>query len=86
MWFRREVIAGLASTLVIPNAFAIGESSLFDVAELMLPSGTLSRPGAWKRALFEVIQSTSIEANPHVVQIAPDDQNLYAHPFCCFDR
>ena len=81
MLFRRQVLMALSSSLLLPKAFAFGDSSLFNVAELMLPTGTLSRPGAWKRALFEVIQSTSIETNPQVVQIAPSDPNLYAHPF-----
>lgn len=81
MLLRRQLLVALSSSLFIPKVFAFGESNLFNVAELILPAGTLSRPGAWQRALFEVIQSTSIETNPEVVQIEPSDQKLYAHPF-----
>jgi len=59
----------------------MGPSSQLDVAELMLESNTISRPGAWKRVLYEVMQSTSIEANPQAVQVSPEDPELFSHPF-----
>lgn len=59
-----------------------GRNSLVDVAELQLSSGTTSRPAAWHRLLFEVMQSTSIEADPDAVLIEPEDPELFAHPFC----
>jgi len=77
------VLAGWLATAAFPGqVLALGASSQLDVAELMLSSSTLSRPGAWQRVLFEVIQSTSIEANPQAVQLAPEDPELFAHPFC----
>ena len=81
MTTRRTVLTGALAGAIAPKAFALGPNSQFDVAEIMLSSGTLSRPSAWERALFEVIQSTSIEANPRAVQISPEDPELFAHPF-----
>lgn len=83
-WSRRGMLAGaggLAAALAAPRlGRALGAGSQLDVAELVLP-GTTSRPGAWQRVLFEVIQSTSIEANPQAVQLSPEDPELFAHPF-----
>ena len=81
-WSRRAALAGgLAAMATVPRlAQALGPGSQLDVAELMLP-GTVSRPGAWQRVLFEVIQSTSIEAHPQAVQLSPEDTELFAHPF-----
>ena len=77
---RRSTLAGLASLGLAPRARALGRSSQVDVAEIMLSRGTLSRPAAWQRLLFEVIQSTSVEADPQAVQLAPDDLELFEHP------
>ncbi len=63
------------------SAAALGPSSQLDVAEIVLPSGTTSRPRAWERLLFEVINSTSVTANPSAVQVAPEDPLLFRHPF-----
>ena len=78
-------LSGLAAlpALGFPGrALALGPSSLVDIAELNLPSGTTSRPAAWRRVLFEVMQSTSIEARPESVLVGPEDNALFAHPFC----
>lgn len=76
---RRTLLGG---ALLAPwaRAWALGESSEVDVAEIQLSSGTLSRPEAWTRLLFELIQTTSVEATPRVVQVAPDDPKLFKHP------
>jgi len=80
-WSRRAALAGGIAALATPRlGFGLGANSQLDVAELVLP-GTTSRPGAWQRVLFEVIQSTSIEANPQAVQLSPEDPELFAHPF-----
>jgi len=63
------------------NAFAFGSETGLDVAELVLSSGTLSRPSAWSRLLLEVRQTTSIEVNPVAVQLSPEDPALFRHPF-----
>lgn len=79
---RRAVLVGGGALLLAPrSAAAFGKNSLVDVAEIMLPSGTASRPAAWHRLLFEVMQSTSIEADPEAVQIGPEDPALFSHPF-----
>lgn len=74
--------AGLGALLVPGTARAFGGGSQLDVGEIMLPSATLSRPAAWQRLLFEVIQATSVECNPAAVQLDPQDPELFAHPFC----
>lgn len=81
---RRRVLQLLgAAGLSLPDAaWALGASSKLDVAEIALEAGSLSRPEAWQRLLFEVIQTTSVEANPVSVPVAPSDPALFAHPFC----
>ena len=82
-WSRRALLSSALAALATPGlGHALGAPSQIDVAELMLSGGTLSRPGAWQRVLFEVIQSTSIEANPRAVQLSPEDPELFEHPFC----
>lgn len=80
---RRALLAGLgaAAALAPLPALAFGDRSRLDVAEIMLPSGTLSRPEAWRRMLYEVIQTTSVEAHPDAVQVEPEDPALFEHPF-----
>lgn len=76
---RRAFLAssvGMAAT-----AHAATRVSHLDVAEIQLSRGTTSRPEAWIRLLFEVIQTTSVEAEPRAVQLAPDDPTLFDHPF-----
>ncbi len=83
LWSRRAVLGGLAASFglrALP-AHAIGPGSALDVAEIQLGHGTVSRPQAWSRLLFELIQSTSVEAEPRAVQVAPDDPALFKHPF-----
>lgn len=82
-WSRRGVLAGGVSMALAPRSgWALGKVSQLDVAELMLDSATITRPGAWQRVLFEVSQSTSIEANPQTVVLSPEDPALFEHPFC----
>jgi hypothetical protein len=83
-WSRRGFLGGFAAgtaALASGRASAFGEASSVDIAELRLSSGTLSRPEAWKRLLYEVIQTTSVEAVPRSVQLDPEDPALFAHPF-----
>ncbi len=78
---RRDVLAAL-TTLGLPRlAWGFGEEALVDIAELDLGAGTLSRPNAWKRLLYEVIQTTSVECDPGTVRVAPDAPALFQHPF-----
>lgn len=78
---RRAMIGGLGALALAPRAWAFGEAGQIDVAELQLPRGTVSRPNAWVRCLLETVQTTSVECNPRAVQLAPDDPELFAHPF-----
>ena len=78
---RREALVGLGAALFATRAAALGPASQLDVAEIMLPEGSTSRPAAWSRMLYEVLQTTSVEANPRAVQLGPDDPALFAHPF-----
>ncbi|MEN0066382.1 MAG: DUF4159 domain-containing protein [Myxococcota bacterium] len=79
---RRRVLTALASLGLVPSrALAFGEPALVDIAELDLGAGTLSRPNAWKRLLYEVIQTTSVECAARAVQVEPDEPTLFQHPF-----
>jgi hypothetical protein len=78
---RRALLAGAAALPLMRAARAVGPASEVDIAELQFASGSVSRPEAWTRLLFELLQSTSVEAEPRVVQLAPDDPLLFRHPF-----
>lgn len=72
-----QLLLALSST----PALALGKDSELDIAELVLPTGSLSRPLAWEQGLYTLMQSTSIEANPRSVQVSPEEEELFAHPF-----
>lgn len=78
---RRTVLACLASAMVAPRALAFGEDTHVDIAEIDLGAGTLSRPNAWKRLLYEVINTTSVVCRPQSVRVGADDPELFQHPF-----
>lgn len=82
---RRSLLRAAAATAALAavpgRAGAIGPASKLDVAEVMLPSGTISRPAAWTRLLFELVQTTSITTHARVVQVEPEDAALFQHPF-----
>ncbi len=80
---RNALLSGASAlaTLATRPAWAFGDGTRMDVAEIMLPSGTVSRPNAWTRLLLEVVQTTSVECTPRAVQVAPDDPELFSHPF-----
>lgn len=81
-WTRRQVLSAGGAALLAPGlARAFGPASRVDVAEIQLPSGTGTRPAAWRRLLYEVMQTTSIEANPDSSLLSPEDPALFAHPF-----
>lgn len=82
-WSRREVLVGGGAMLLAPRlGLGFGPASRVDVAEIQLASGTSTRPAAWRRLLYEVMQTTSIEANPESTLLDPEDPALFAHPFC----
>ena len=81
-WSRRGMLAALGGAVCLPrSAWGFGATTRVDVAELKLGTGTLSRPNAWKRLLYETIQTTSVECEPASVVVSPDDAELFAHPF-----
>jgi len=80
---RRGLVFGLSALGLVPlPAWSFGSAVRFHIAELDLGADSVHRPEAWKRLLHELIQATSVEAEPTVVRVAPDDPALFAHPFC----
>lgn len=77
---RRDVLVA-AGALVGGRAFAFGETTRLGVAELDLGAGTLSRPAAWKRLLYELGDTTSVEVGRDVVRHGLEDEALFEHPF-----
>jgi len=81
-WSRRRLLQAMGALGVVPaTAWALGSASQLDVAELQVDGVSLHRPEAWQRLLFEVIQTTSVEANPSVTAVPPQDPALFSHPF-----
>jgi len=76
---RRGFLATLA--LALPALSAFGPSSHIDVAELDLGPGTVRRPNAWKRLLYDVEQLTAVTTRHGSVHVAPEDPALFEHPF-----
>ena len=80
---RRSLLLGAGGVLALRTnpALGFGDAARIDVAELQLARGTVSRPDAWVRLLLEAVQTTSVECAPRTVQLAPDDPDLFSHPF-----
>jgi hypothetical protein len=78
---RRDFLKLLGLSALPLPALAFGESSKMGVAQLELGSGTLLRPAAWNRLLYEVQLTTSIETASTVVSIGPESPELFSHPF-----
>lgn len=81
---RRELLRAAAAaglTFAAKPAWALGDASKVDVVEIVLPSGTTSRPEAWRRLLYELEQTTSIVTVERVTQSSPGDVELFNHPF-----
>jgi len=74
-------MAALAGLAAGRRAWALGDASRLDVAEFDLAGGTVTRPDAWIRLLYEVQQTTSVECVPRVVRLSPQDPALFDHPF-----
>lgn len=86
-WTRRALLAGLsgvplAGLVRSRAAWAFGETTQVDIAELDLGDGTLSRPNAWKRLLYDLTQSTSVECASTSLTVRPEDAAMFEHPFC----
>ncbi len=78
---RRDFLLSVPAVLASGPALALGRSSEADVAEIVLSTGTVSRPDAWTRLLYELEITTSIETVTSVVQLSPEDPALFDHPF-----
>lgn len=82
-WSRRNVLGALGAGVLLPQvSWAFGDANRVDIGELDLGPGTLSRPNAWKRLLYDMVQSTSVEAAPRSVVVKPDEPEMFEHPFC----
>jgi len=78
---RRRFLGTTAAGLLIPRlGWAFGETTLVDVAELDLGTTQL-RPSAWKRLLYEVQNTTSVEVQGRVTEVKPEEPELFEHPF-----
>lgn len=78
---RRQLLAGAAALAAPSVASAFGSPTLLDVCEVDLGAGTTSRPNAWKRLLYEVEGTTSVDCEPRSVRLSPEDPALFEHPF-----
>ena len=79
---RRSLLAsGVAAALLPSRALAFGDAATVDIAEIDLGPGTIARPGAWGRLLFEMIQTTSVVCNTEVQRFSLDNSELFEHPF-----
>ena len=78
---RRSLTLSLAALGLAPDAAAFGDAALVDIAELDLGAGTSTRPNAWKRLLYEVIQTTSVECAARTARVSPNQPELFQHPF-----
>jgi hypothetical protein len=78
---KRKSFIQIALMLCSKPVWALGKNSELDIAELILNEDSISRPLAWEQGLYTVMQSTSIEANPRAVQISPESEELFWHPF-----
>jgi hypothetical protein len=74
------LLAALLAALLPRRARALGEATRLDIAQIELSKGTIYRPNAWTRLLFEVQQTTSVEVTPRVVRLSPKDPALFDHP------
>ena len=79
---RRSVLGGLLGITFVPRlSWAFGDVTRVDIAELELGPESMTRPNAWKRLLYEVIQTTSVECVARSVRVEPTAEELFEHPF-----
>lgn len=74
---RRDFLMAAAALSTV----GFGSATSVDLCELDLGAGTLSRPNAWKRLLYEVRQTASVECETRSVRVTPDQPELFQHPF-----
>lgn len=80
---RRDLLAAAAAGLALPGrALGFGDAALVDIGEVDLGRGTASRPNAWTRLLYEVVQTTSVECVARAPRLDPREPELFEHPFC----
>lgn len=81
---RRQLLAALAAVgagSTIPRVSqALGEPSV-GVARLVIPGLSNPRPGAIATLMEEVGDNSSVETSQEVVELGPDSQRLFDHPF-----
>ncbi len=77
---RRDLLVA-AAVLISTRAHAFGATTKLGIAELDLGPGTLTRPAAWKRLLYELGDTTSVEVGRDVFRHTLEDDALFEHPF-----
>ena len=78
----RRTFLALPALLVFPwRALGFGDTTRVDIGELNLGQAGASRARGWKRLLYEVKQTTSVECEPRVQSVRPVAEELFSHPF-----
>ncbi len=77
---RRNFLTSVAM-LAGSRAFAFGATTRLAIAELDLGPGTIARPQAWRRLLYELGDTTSVEVGTEVFRHGLEDEALFEHPF-----
>lgn len=84
-WNRRRALkafaSGAACTGLPGVASAFGDTGQVDIGELDLGPGTIQRPNAWRRLLYEMEQTTSVECRESPVTLSLESDDLFEHPF-----
>lgn len=78
---RRHLISAAAALAATRPARAFGTTTMVDIAEIDLGPGTIGRPTAWSRLLYEMIQTTSVECRTDVPRFDLAGDDLFEHPF-----
>ncbi len=78
---RRSLVAAAAALAATRPARAFGTTTMVDIAEIDLGPGTVGRPTAWSRLLYEMIQTTSVECRTDVPRFDLSGDDLFEHPF-----
>lgn len=78
---RRQILAAAAALAAPKAGWAFGQGSVVDIAQLDLGPGSVQRPDAWVRLLYEVIQSTAVDCVARADRVDPSSDELFRHPF-----
>ncbi len=82
--FVAGMMAGAAWSLVPRPLRALGPSSRFRVARLVLPECPPARAGAERRLVWEVLKRTSVAGELEPLELSPEAPELFEQPFLVF--